>query len=206
MCTYGASIIEYPPDSIKSWFIEDQKSEKKIIWLDIRDDNEVALGVIASEKCRPYHVSWYNEWSKKVKELPRNVQIIIYCRSGARAKLAASALIDSGYDTSLVAIMSGGISAYTGAKTNDSLLIKPWNELPEPSNATTATVKNSPLGRKQYSVKKSSSSGRRTFNLKGQTLATSVLNPHAPIFILEQIGDTKHQRIEGIQQLIQNED
>lgn len=206
MCTYGATIVEVPPDTIKNWFIEDQKTDKKIIWLDVREDDEVTVGIIASENCRPYHVSWYTDWNSKAADLPRDVRIIIYCRSGVRAKNAALALIDSGYDTNLVAIMAGGYNAYTGTKTTDSSLMKPWSDLPEPSNTMSASVTEYTVNRNHYSGRKTSEIRNQAFNLKGQKMNKSLINPHAPVFILEQIGDTKRQRISGIQRLIQESD
>jgi len=200
---HAQDIVQLTPEEIQQNIIENNTYQREIILLDVRDDNEVAAGIIASQYCRPYHLSWNFDWKGRCSDLPKDVPIIIYCRSGHRALQAAAALVDSGYDLNMVAIMQGGTMAYKGTLTSDSSLMKPWSDLPSPSysNIQTAMRKNTISPK----LKGRTPSGRRQqFNLRGQVLRGKALDPDAPVFILERIGDTNRKRVIGIQHLIQN--
>lgn len=203
---YGQTVKQLTPEEIQENIVENCSSDRAVIWLDIRDDNEVNQGIIASDNCRPYHVSWNFDWDEKSGDIPKDLPIIIYCRSGHRAGLAAEALVDSGYNPDLIAIMTGGINAYTGTITSDSSMIKDWSELPEPSfPLKECSTKKRNYTAKLPTIRSVSSLKPQRFNLRGQVMKGSIYDPDAPVFILERIGETNRKHVVGIQRLIQDE-
>ena len=101
------------------------------IMIDIRDDMEVESGIIASEYCKPYHLSWNSgDFDDHYNEIPKDVAVIVYCRSGSRARSAVTLLSNEGFET--VGTLEGGINSYPGT-LEDSSAFKPVSDLPAPS-------------------------------------------------------------------------
>lgn len=70
--------------------------------IDIRTPGEVAQGVIPNSAHLPMHLI-----PVRVSELPKDKDLILYCRSGARSYHACSYLMQQGFDN--VVNLRGGI-------------------------------------------------------------------------------------------------
>jgi rhodanese-related sulfurtransferase len=73
--------------------------------LDIRTPAEVAQGVIPGSDYLPMHLI-----PLRLSELPRDQELVLYCRSGARSYHACMYLMQQGY--SRVLNLRGGIVAW----------------------------------------------------------------------------------------------
>ena len=128
--TANAVITEFTGEELET-IITTHALDFDFIMIDIRDNMEVEEGIIASEYCKPYHLSWnYNEFSEHYNEIPKDLAVIVYCRSGSRARSAVKLLSNDGFET--VGTLKGGINAY-GGELKDSTEFKPVSDLPEPS-------------------------------------------------------------------------
>jgi rhodanese-related sulfurtransferase len=78
--------------------------------LDVRTPGEYAHGAINGAHLLPVQ-----ELSSRVRELPRDKEIIVYCRVGNRSAFAASHLAQLGYN---VKNLEGGIMAWDSAQHN----------------------------------------------------------------------------------------
>lgn len=207
--TFGASTPSFPADIIRDSIIDAKKVSYDLILLDIRRADEVVQGIIASENCKPYHLIWGDpEWDAHYKDLPKDIPIIIYCRSGSRANSAITALKAEGY--TMIATMKDGINAYNGTLA-DSSNFKPWSSLPSPSYTGISSVNRIvPYTRSTPARSTTIDQSRKpeklqSYNLRGQKLPSTIADPNAPVFVLEKIGDTRRTRVTGIQHLIQRE-
>lgn len=65
------------------------------IWIDVRTIEEFEAGHLAQVD----HLIPYDEIrkNKKINELDKNSEILLYCRSGQRASVARKALMDLGF-------------------------------------------------------------------------------------------------------------
>lgn len=70
--------------------------------IDIRTPGEVAQGVIPDAKHLPMHLI-----PLRMSELPRDEEVVLYCRSGARSYHACAYLMQQGFDN--VINLRGGI-------------------------------------------------------------------------------------------------
>jgi rhodanese-related sulfurtransferase len=73
--------------------------------LDIRSPAEVAQGMIPGSDRLPMHLI-----PLRLSELPRNQELVLYCRSGARSYHACRFLMEQGYTQ--VVNLRGGIAAW----------------------------------------------------------------------------------------------
>ncbi len=73
-----------------------------LVLLDIRTDAEVAQGKLPGSEHLPMHLI-----PLRMNELPRNKDVVLYCRSGARSYHACAYLMQQGISN--VANLSGGI-------------------------------------------------------------------------------------------------
>ncbi|MCX7725961.1 MAG: rhodanese-like domain-containing protein, partial [Chitinispirillaceae bacterium] len=191
------------PEELKN-LINDCKHDTNYILLDVREVSEVINGIIASEYCKPYHLSFNSkELENNYSILPMDMPIYIYCRSGNRSKQAASFLISKGYQE--VYSMDGGINAYKG-ELYDSTEFKKWRpmEIVEPSfakgNCTSVlenlnftgsfsrTNTNVSNGEPSIILNKTVSNEYITFTLQGKSLpeikTIKIIATYDPAFIL----------------------
>jgi rhodanese-related sulfurtransferase len=77
-----------------------------VVLLDIRDQNEVNLGMIAGAK----HISRGTLEGKIETAFPRDTKLVLYCSSGNRSLLAGDVLRQMGYSD--VSSLAGGIRAW----------------------------------------------------------------------------------------------
>jgi len=75
--------------------------------VDIRAAGEIAGGVIPNAEYLPMHLI-----PLRMGELPRDKDVILYCRSGARSYHACSYLMGQGFDN--VVNLHGGIISWGG--------------------------------------------------------------------------------------------
>lgn len=86
-------------------------SQKPGLILDVRTPEEYAQGHLNQSQLIDYKS---DDFSQKVKELPKNKPIYVYCRSGRRSHEAAKILRDLGYHP--VFELEGGIISWEQAK------------------------------------------------------------------------------------------
>lgn len=88
----------------------DDLVRKGALLIDIREQNEWDAARIAGAELKP--LSQINDW---YEELPRDRNVILYCRSGQRSAQAVQALTtQAGFDN--VLNMTGGIIAWADAE------------------------------------------------------------------------------------------
>ncbi len=75
---------------------------EKIALLDIRTEAEVAQGMLPASEHLPMHLI-----PLRINDLPRDKDVVLYCRSGARSYHACSYLMQQGYRN--VINLRGGI-------------------------------------------------------------------------------------------------
>lgn len=78
-------------------------SKKGAVFLDVRNPDETAQGIVTGAILIPLP-----EIQKRFAELPKDKQILVYCRSGRRSAAAAGFLVDQGYN---VVNVKGGFLA-----------------------------------------------------------------------------------------------
>lgn len=92
------------PDNYVSQFIEDGAEH---ILIDVRTPQEFAEGHIAGSVNIPF-----DQISFRLDEIPTDMPVVVYCRSGNRSAIAARTLVENDY--SQVYDM-GGILSWTNA-------------------------------------------------------------------------------------------
>lgn len=75
--------------------------------VDVREPHEVAAGRIPGSVAIPL-----GSLAARMGELPRERELVMVCRSGARSAMATQALVKAGYKA---VNMAGGMSAWRGA-------------------------------------------------------------------------------------------
>jgi rhodanese-related sulfurtransferase len=88
--------------------METQQTGGPVVLLDVRDPNEVALGMIPGA----LHLSRGRMETRVEALIPRDARVIVYCATGNRSAFAADTLQQMGYRD--VASMAGGIEAWVG--------------------------------------------------------------------------------------------
>ena len=87
---------------------EKLKNGKRPFLLDVREKQEMREGYITGAKLIPLR-----QLSSRIKELPKDCEIVCVCRSGSRSRSAARQLIAAGYPASN---MKGGMLAWGWSK------------------------------------------------------------------------------------------
>ncbi|MDB4893731.1 MAG: Rhodanese-like protein [Gemmatimonadetes bacterium] len=80
-----------------------------VIFLDVRDQQEVNLGKIPNA----VHISRGNLETKIEAVVPRDAEVVIYCASGNRSAFAADTMQDMGYTN--VCSLAGGFRGWAEA-------------------------------------------------------------------------------------------
>ncbi|MBN1575225.1 MAG: rhodanese-like domain-containing protein [Chitinispirillaceae bacterium] len=187
------------PDALKT-MINDCTIESDYLLLDVRDNSEVRAGIIASDYCKPYHMSLNSGvLEDNYTKLPKEIPIYIYCRSGNRSQQAATFLSSNGF--SEVYSMTGGISSYKDS-LHDSSEFKTWSiTLLDPSffegHCPTAlnkspAVRNTPYVNSRY----------RILTLQGRLVKQPLHRQSGQVFILERIEGENKGKIKGMHRLI----
>ena len=87
---------------------EKLKNGRRPFLLDVREKSEMRDGYISGAKLIPL-----GQLNRRMKELPKNREIVCVCRSGNRSKSAAKRLISAGYSA---LNMRGGMLAWKWSK------------------------------------------------------------------------------------------
>lgn len=95
-------IQEFNPEELRNVL----EKEKNIMIIDVREDEEVAQGMIEDAKHIPLQ-----EIPNSIGDLSKEKQYILVCRSGARSMRAAQYLDENGYK---VANLAGGMLEWDG--------------------------------------------------------------------------------------------
>jgi rhodanese-related sulfurtransferase len=80
-------------------------SGEDVLLVDIRTPAEVAQGAIPDSMKLPMHLI-----PIRISELPKDREVVLYCRSGARSYQACAYMMQQGYDR--VLNLRGGIIAW----------------------------------------------------------------------------------------------
>ncbi len=100
---FGPAVPTLTPTEVQ----EKLKNGKRPFVLDVREPHEMRDGYIAGAKLIPL-----GQLSVRMKELPKDREIVVVCRSGSRSASATKLLIAAGY----TAInMKGGMLAWQWA-------------------------------------------------------------------------------------------
>lgn len=84
------------------------KNGKRPFLLDVREQHEMREGYISGAKLIPL-----GQLNRRMKELPKDREIVCVCRSGNRSRSAAKQLVAAGYPA---ANMKGGLLAWKWSK------------------------------------------------------------------------------------------
>jgi rhodanese-related sulfurtransferase len=98
------------------------------ILIDVRTSEEAATA-IGNAACKPYNLAWPAQFKSEVVRIPKDMAIIVYCRSGGRSRLASTYLEENGYTRVYDA---GGFNKWDGP-TVPASEIKAASSLPAPS-------------------------------------------------------------------------
>jgi len=109
-------------------YLEKNQAPFDFILIDVRGAGEITAA-IGSAGCKPYNLEWADQFKDIRDKVPKDIAIIVYCRSGGRSARAAAFLEASGYTNVYDA---GGFMNWNGPTVPPSE-IKPSSLLPEPS-------------------------------------------------------------------------
>jgi rhodanese-related sulfurtransferase len=198
ICGQNGEVTFFTPSELEN-AISTDTLKYDFILLDIRDDSEVESGIIATDYCKPYHMSWnFGELEEEYTLLPSDMPTIIYCRSGNRSLQAGNFLVDKGFTR--VASINGGISQYSGDLA-DSIEFKPWSELPEPSYFAPVEIRQAGRNVFRPNINSRIENNRQFFTLQGRLLKGRFGQRNPAVFILQRIGNETAGRIEGLHKL-----
>ncbi len=94
-----------PIDHIDRDALEHLRSSGPVMLLDVRSDAEVARGMIAGARHIPLH-----QLPERYTELDPEVEVVVYCQSGARSASACAWLAARGFGR--VHNLAGGVLAW----------------------------------------------------------------------------------------------
>jgi rhodanese-related sulfurtransferase len=90
-----SSLFGPPLPSLNAMELNEKlKNGNRPLVVDVREPEEYRAGHIAGSKLIPM-----GELGKRIKELPKNKEIVCVCASGSRSHSATKMLIDAGYNT-----------------------------------------------------------------------------------------------------------
>ncbi len=88
-------------------FKKELEGSKQTVLIDVREPGEFKGGHIQGAKNIPL-----SQLNRRLCEIPKDRDLLLYCRSGMRSKSAARILMKNGFTR--LAHLRGGISAWTG--------------------------------------------------------------------------------------------
>lgn len=94
------------PISQESLLERQQKGDETLYVLDVRSPEEYASGHVPGAVNIPY-----DQVASRIAEVPKDKDVVLYCRSGRRAGIAAEVLADQGYER--LQHLEGDIVAWT---------------------------------------------------------------------------------------------
>ena len=106
----------------------DTLQEKDYMLIDVRQPDEYKQAHIPGAKLIPLM-----ELESRLVDLPPDMDIVFYCRSGARSRAAAVLAIDSAVPLNKIYNLMGGIMAWDGKTLIDSPQVKIYDGIGEPA-------------------------------------------------------------------------
>jgi rhodanese-related sulfurtransferase/rubrerythrin len=104
-------------------YIETQE-EKDYLLVDVRQPSEYAQAHIPGSKLIPL-----GELESRLVDLPSELEVVFYCRSGARSQAASLMAVGSGIPLKKIYNLSGGIMAWDGATLVDFPKVKVFEDI-----------------------------------------------------------------------------
>jgi rhodanese-related sulfurtransferase len=105
---FQPSVNTLDQETLKNYL--EQGSPFDFILIDIREPEEITAA-IGTPACKPYNISWTTQFKELSAKIPKDLPVIVYCRSGGRATRAASFLSESGFTR---VYNAGGILTWKG--------------------------------------------------------------------------------------------
>jgi len=124
---FQSAVKPMSQDTLKS-YLETNQAPFNFILIDVRGPSEITAA-IGTAACKPYNLEWADQFKDIRDKIPKDIAIIVYCRSGGRSARAAAFLSAAGYTDVYDA---GGFMTWKGPTVPPSD-IKPSSLLPEPS-------------------------------------------------------------------------
>jgi rhodanese-related sulfurtransferase len=122
-----ATVKPLSQDALKN-YLENKQAPFDFILIDVRAADEITAA-IGSPDCKPYNLAWPDQFKDVTAKIPKDVAIVVYCRSGGRSARAAAYLNAAGYTDVYDA---GGFGTWSGP-TVPPAEIKSASLLPAPS-------------------------------------------------------------------------
>ncbi|MGD8521236.1 MAG: rhodanese-like domain-containing protein [Desulfobacterales bacterium] len=104
-------------------YIETQE-EKDYLLVDVRQPEEYTQAHIPGSKLIPL-----GELESRLVDLPSDLNVVFYCRSGARSQAASLMVVGSGIPLKRIYNLSGGIMAWNGATLADFPKVKVFEDI-----------------------------------------------------------------------------
>jgi rhodanese-related sulfurtransferase len=126
-----AGMLQAPANTMEQETLKtylEKGSPYDFILIDVRGTEEISAA-IGSASCKPYNLAWPEQFKAMSEKLPKDMTVIVYCRSGGRAARAVDYLKEAGFTK---VYNAGGMLTWTGPTVPPSEL-KPASLLPEPS-------------------------------------------------------------------------
>ena len=106
----------------------DTQEEKNYMLIDVRQPDEYTQAHIPGSKLIPLM-----ELESRLVDFPSNMDIVFYCRSGARSRAAAVLALGSAVSLKKIYNLMGGIMAWDGKTLVDSPRVKIFDGIEEPA-------------------------------------------------------------------------
>jgi rhodanese-related sulfurtransferase len=107
-------------------YLEKNQAPFSFILIDVRGPSEITAA-IGTAACKPYNLEWEAQFKDTRDRIPKDIAIIVYCRSGGRSARAAAFLSAAGHTDVYDA---GGFMTWNGPTVPPSD-IKSLSLLPE---------------------------------------------------------------------------
>ena len=114
------SINEINPEELRRYI--GNHHEKDYLLVDVRQPGEYQDGHIPGARLLPLP-----ELVEKMDTLPRDLDLVFYCRSGARS-MAASIMVDEEFGTTGIYNLNGGILSWDGAVAENPPQVRIFNK------------------------------------------------------------------------------
>ena len=115
--TQGEEVKSIYADELRQFIREKRESDYQLV--DVREPREYREGHIPGAKLVPL-----GEIPLRISELPPEVDLLFYCRSGKRSRMAASLVAESGIEAKNIYTVEGGILAWDGKAIEDFPRVK----------------------------------------------------------------------------------
>lgn len=202
LCSHaaGQDVRGIHPDTLKN-AITNRTLGYDLILIDIRTYTEVEQGIIATDYCKPYHLSIaFGELEAKAPLLPKEMPIIIYCRTGTRATDGVNILLNAG--CTMIGYLMGGIQGYSG-ELRDSTEFKPVSALPSPSYTGTLAITTPQRNERLPRLREHNISLMRV-TLQGRLTGDISNGRCAPLFILDGRSGNSAVTINGLNRTVRS--